>query len=90
MGIRPLPKSDRMKCEWCESDFFQAKPWQKFCKSKCRDDWHNRERLQRQLEAAEERRENRINGHDGSGHSEIDLAALGLVTKPVELRRRRV
>jgi hypothetical protein len=77
-----------MKCEWCEGDFFQAKPWQKFCKSKCRDDWHNRERLRRQLEAAEDRREAGINGHEVDGPA-IDLAALGLV-KPVEVRRRKV
>jgi hypothetical protein len=78
-----------MKCDWCEADFFQAKPWQRFCKPKHRDAWHNREKERRKIEAAEDRREDRINGHAASAER-VDLVALGLAAKPVEVRRRKV
>jgi hypothetical protein len=83
-----------MKCDWCEIEFFPAKPWQRFHSPKCRDDWHNRERLRRQVERADERRADRINGngHHVNGHAKpeqkIDLASL--FAKPVAVRRRRI
>jgi hypothetical protein len=78
-----------MKCEWDGREFSATKPWQRFYSSKCRDDWNNRERLRRQLEAAEDRRTDRINGHV-NGHEKIDLAALGLVAKPAAIKRRKL
>lgn len=86
-----------MKCDWCEMEFSPVKPWQRFHSQKCHDDWHNRERLRRQLEAAEDRRADRINGNgNGNGHvnghanpeQKIDLASL--FAKPVAVRRRKI
>ena len=80
-----------MKCDWCEGEFSPAKSWQRFCKPKCRDDWNNREKLRRQIEAAEERREDRINGHaNGASTRKVDLVALGLASKPQPVKRRRI
>jgi hypothetical protein len=31
-------------CEQCGKEFWKAKDWQRFCQSKCRDDWHNHQR----------------------------------------------
>lgn len=75
-----------MKCDWCETEFSPSKTWQRFCKPKCRDDWNNREKLRRQIEAAEERREDRINGANRR-EQKIDLAALGSASIPQVKRR---
>jgi hypothetical protein len=81
-----------MKCDWCESSFSPARSWQRFCCPKCRDDWNNREKKRAAVEAAEERREDRINGHANGGAREekIDLAQLGLASKAEPLKRRRI
>jgi hypothetical protein len=89
-GIRPEVE-DQMKCDWCGREFSPAKPWQHFCNPKCRDDWHNRERKRAAFQTAEDRREDRMNGHANGAGEKIDLAALGLVTKAVApIRRRRI
>jgi hypothetical protein len=31
-------------CEQCGQGFWKAKDWQRFCRPKCRDDWHNHQR----------------------------------------------
>jgi len=77
-----------MKCDKCDREFSPATTWQRFCSSKCRDAWNNREKLRRQIEAAEERRAERLNGHDGS-KEKIDLVTLGLASKPEPIKRRR-
>lgn len=41
MPIIPLPS---VSCHFCGTVFKAKKTWQKFCKPKCRDDWHNQHR----------------------------------------------
>ena len=80
-----------MKCEWCEGPFSTVKSWQRFCQPKCRDAWNNREKLRRQIEAAEERHEQRVNGHAiGARGPKIGLAELGLLAKPEPVKRRHL
>jgi hypothetical protein len=58
-----------MRCGFCNREFDPAKWNQRFCKLKCKDDFHNREKLEARREAehdrvrvAERAREDRING----------------------------
>lgn len=37
--------SQLTKCKNCEKEFEPKKPWQKFCKAKCRDTWHNVQKI---------------------------------------------
>ena len=56
------------KCEECGGEYCQEKSWQRFCTSKCRDDWHNHQRKLAQVVEAEELRELRLaNGANGNG-----------------------
>jgi hypothetical protein len=81
----------KMKCRECEREFAPNKPWQEFCCAQHRDAWHYRERKRAAVEAAEERRAERMNGHDNGAKREekIDLVALGLASKLEPIKRRR-
>ena len=34
-------------CDYCGSEYNQRKPWQRFCSTKCRDEWHNEDKPDR-------------------------------------------
>jgi len=34
-----------MNCKQCEGNFTPTTDWQRFCSDKCRNDWHNAQRL---------------------------------------------
>ena len=77
-------------CEWCDTEFRREKSWQRFCKPKCRDDWNNHQKKLAAVEAAEERRERRlevVNGDAGERKplSEI-LEALKLKSESIKRR----
>jgi hypothetical protein len=75
-----------MRCEWenCGKEFRPAKPWQRFCSPHCKDAFHNLEKKRDAVRAAEDAREDRINGIKPGQSKKIDLVALGLV-KPKPL-----
>jgi hypothetical protein len=86
------------KCEFCGESFEPTKPErsvQRFCCPEHRKAWHYRDRKDEQyraeVEAAEDRRQDRLNGLDGHGAStpapKIDLVALGITPK-LTLKRR--
>ena len=70
-----------MRCDnpECDLEFRQATPWQRFCSVKCRNHIHNGERRRQQIEAAEDARQDRLNGltDDGAGVT-LTLASLGI------------
>ena len=70
-----------MRCDnpECDHEFRQATPWQRFCSVKCRNHVHNGERRRQQIEAAEDARQDRLNGltDDGAGVT-LTLASLGI------------
>ena len=86
-----------MKCDKCNKPFSPATSWQRFCSSKCRDDWNNAEKKRAAYAAEVERHEERLadqrlNGNGATGHAgerkeRIDLAAIGFVGKPIQRRR---
>jgi hypothetical protein len=82
-----------MNCDWCDNPFSPARDWQRFCSPKCRNDWNNREKVRRQIEAAEHAREDRLNGLAKAptcSEKKIDLAALGLERPSPVVRMRRL
>ena len=78
----------QVKCDECKAEYFPEKPWQRFCRSKCRDTFNNREKRRAKVEAAEERRADRMNGVSAGG-PKIDLVALGVkpAAKPFVVKR---
>ena len=61
------------KCEECGGEYCQEKSWQRFCTSKCRDDWHNHQRKLAQVVEAEELRELRLAKRaNGNGAADAD------------------
>lgn len=82
-----------MRCTECDREFEPAKPWQHFCSPKCRDAWHYRGRKRaaycEEVEAAEARLANGINGH-GARAEKIDLVTLGLASQPKPIARRKI
>ena len=51
-----------MRCKFCDQEFVPAKSWQEFHSNQCRDRWHYQERKRQQIEAAEDARQDRLNG----------------------------
>lgn len=78
-----------MNCRECGVEFLAKRDWQEFCCTEHRQVWHYRQRKRAEVEAAEVRRAERINGH-GASEEKIDLAQLGLTPKPQPIKRRRV
>jgi hypothetical protein len=79
-----------MQCDFCNREFTPAKWNHRFCKPKCKDDFHNREKLEARLEAkhderraAERAREDRLNGT-----MTLDLVAVP--EPPLVVKRRKI
>jgi hypothetical protein len=79
-----------MQCDSCHRDFTPAKWNQRFCCTKCKDDFHNREKLEAlrdakhdEVRAAERAREDRINGT-------ITLDLVAVPEPPLQVRRRKI
>ena len=79
-----------MRCGFCNREFDPAKWNQRFCKLKCKDDFHNREKFEARREAehdrvraAERTREDRI-----AGRVTLDLVAEP--EPPLVLKRRKL
>ena len=81
-----------MKCDFCARDFVPAKWNQRFCKLKCKDDFHNREKLearrgvQHEAYAAEVRKaEDRL-----LGRVTLDLFPIREEEPPLVVKRRKI
>jgi hypothetical protein len=79
-------------CKECEQEFRQNKTWQLFCTTKCRDDWHNREKKHALVEEAERRRELRLasaNGANGASNPKplSEIMQARTVEPPPPMRR---
>lgn len=79
-----------MQCDFCQRPFTAAKWWARFCCTKCKDDFHNREKLEARREAkhderraAERAREDQINGT-------ITLDLVALPEPPLMVKRRKI
>jgi hypothetical protein len=77
-----------MKCDGCGDEFTPTRPWMRFHSSKCRSDFHRRERLRQEIETASEARrdviQNLLNGNGHSnGHAEEPELTLASSTNPV-------
>ena len=79
------------KCEECGVEYWQAKPWQRFCNPKCRDDWHNHQRKLALVVEAEEMRElrlaKRVNGNGAALTDPKPLSDLLKSLRPAEPTR---
>jgi hypothetical protein len=65
-------------CDHCEGTYEPTKSWQRFCSTKCHDDWHYHQKKLAQVAEAEELRELRLaNGANGNG------AGNGAEVKPL-------
>ena len=64
-------------CDKCEGTYEPTKSWQRFCSTKCHDDWHYHQKKLAQVAEAEELRELRLNGANGNG------AGNGAEVKPL-------
>ena len=79
-----------MQCDFCHREFSAAKWWARFCCTKCKDDFHNREKSLARIEAehdrvraAERAREDRINGT-------ITLDLVAVPEPPLVVKRRKI
>lgn len=74
------------KCEECGGEYCQEKSWQRFCTSKCRDDWHNHQKKLALVAVAEELRELRLANGNGAaeGNAKQPLSDLLKSLKPAE------
>jgi hypothetical protein len=80
---------EEQTCDWCGVEFQATTPWQRFHSGKCRNTFNNRrlrqERIQAELDAAEDRRDAR-NGHVNGGGVSFTLADLTKPGGPTPLR----
>ncbi len=81
-----------MRCDFCARDFNPAKWNQRFCRPQCKDDFHNREKLEARREAehdrvraAERAREDRLNGT-----VTLDLMPIREEEPPIRIKRRKI
>jgi hypothetical protein len=79
-----------MQCDFCQRPFTAAKWWARFCSTKCKDDFHNREKSLARIEAehdrvraAERAREDRLNGT-------ITLDLVAVPEPPLVVKRRQI
>ena len=55
-------------CDHCKGTYEPTKSWQRFCGTKCHDDWHYHQKKLAQVEEAERLRDLRLaNGVNGNG-----------------------
>jgi hypothetical protein len=82
-----------MRCDnpECDLEFRQATPWQRFCSVKCRNHVHNGDRRRQQIEAAEDARQDRLNGLTGDEPEQgLTLASLGIQPAEAEPMKRPI
>jgi len=68
-------------CEYlnCKGTYEPTKSWQRFCSTKCHDDWHYRQKKLAQIAVAEEERALRLTNGNGAHPSEAQLQAASQV-----------
>lgn len=79
-----------MQCDFCHRELTAAKWNQRFCRPQCKDDFHNREKLEARrdaehdrVRAAERAREDRI-----AGRVTLDLEPVP--PEPLVVKRRKI
>jgi hypothetical protein len=65
-------------CEYvnCKGTYEPVKSWQRFCSTKCHDEWHYHQKKLAQLAVAEERRQARLKGLNGDAGNHKPLSEL--------------
>lgn len=75
-------------CEWmnCKGTYEPTKSWQRFCSTKCHDDWHYHQKKLAQLAVADELRELRLANGNGAaeGNAKQPLSDLLKTLRPAE------
>jgi hypothetical protein len=74
-------------CEYvnCKGTYKPVKSWQRFCSTKCHDEWHYHQKKLAQVAEAERLRELRlINGANGNGAAPTDRKPLSDLIKSLK------
>jgi len=87
-----------MRCDQCGKEFRLNKPWQRFCKPECRDDYHNEQKRQLTEEMKRDAYADAVAAHEAkiNGHSvekkkvSLDVVRRKLLKPQPTLLRRMI
>jgi hypothetical protein len=79
-----------MRCGFCNREFDPAKWNQRFCKPKCKDDFHNREKLEARRGAEHETYAAQVRDAEDRLLGRVTLDLFPVHEPPLVVKRRKI